>query len=119
MTNKVEVNSKGTNKNIKAHILSDEEMREIGFTDRNPKNWYFCKSVDGWCSFNVTIPKDGSDIEIITLDEMFGQPYDWQYILKKSPDFECALKIKEETEKWMSYLIVHGVLSGWKHGDYI
>lgn len=30
---KVEVNSHGVNAKIKAHILSEEEMREIGFTN--------------------------------------------------------------------------------------
>ena len=29
----IELNSNGVNKKIKAHILSDDEMREIGFTD--------------------------------------------------------------------------------------
>lgn len=115
----VEVNSKGTNKNIKAHILPDEKMREIGFTDRRETHWYFCKSLDAGFSFNVTIPKDGSDIEIATLDEMFGQYYDFQSILGENPNFEFALKIKEKTERWMEYLINNGVLSGWNRGDYI
>lgn len=115
----VEVNSKGTNNNIKAHILSDEEMREIGFTDRYEPHWYFCKGVASDTSFNVTIPKDGSDIEIITLDEMFGQPYDYQYILKNNPDLKFALNVKKKTEEWMQYLIDRGVLSGWNRGDYI
>ena len=115
----VEVNSNGTNKNIKAHILPDEEMREIGFTDRRETHWYFCKGLDDGFSFNVTIPKDGSDIEISTLDEMFGQYYDFQSILEENPNFEFALKIKEKTERWMEYLINNGVLSGWNRGDYI
>lgn len=119
MRNEVEVNSKGTNKNIKAHILSDEEMREIGFTDRAKDRWYFCKSLGDDISFNVTIPKDGSDIEIATLDEDFLQYYDFQYILKSNPNFEFALEIKAATEHWMGYLINKGVLSGWERGDYI
>ena len=116
---KVEVNSKGTNKNIKAHILSDERMREIGFTDRNQKDWYFCKRVAGDITFNVTIPKDGSDIEIVTLDEDWLQPYDFQYILERNPKLEYANKVKSGTEDWMKYLINRGVLSGWEQGDYI
>ena len=115
----VEVNSNGTNKNIKAHILSDEEMREIGFTDRYEPHWYFCKGVAKDITFNVTIPKDGSDIEIITLDEMFCQPYNYQYILKNHPNLKYALDVKKKTEEWMQYLINRGVLSGWNRGDYI
>ena len=107
------------NKNIKAHILSDEEMREIGFTDRNQKNWYFCRKVASDITFNVTIPKDGSDIEIVTLDEDWLQPYDFQYILERNPKLEYANKVKQATEDWMKYLINRGVLSGWECGDYI
>lgn len=115
----VEVNSKGTNKNIKAHILSDEEMREIGFTDHAKDQWYFGRYLDDDTSFIVTIPKDGSDIEIMTLDEDFGQYYDFQYILERHPNFEYPLKIKDRAEHWMEYLIDKGVLSGWKRGEYI
>lgn len=117
--NNVKVNSKGTNKNIKAHILSDEEMLEIGFTDRHEPHWYFCKGLGNDITFNVTVPKDGSDIEIVTLDEQFLQPYDYQNILKKHPDLKLALSIKDKTEQWMKYLINKGVLSGWNVGDYI
>ena len=41
----VKVNSHGANSKIKAHILSDEEMKEIGFTNYYEPNWYFCKSI--------------------------------------------------------------------------
>ena len=41
----VEVNSNGVNKLIKYNILSDEEMRDIGFTDYSKDNWYFCRTI--------------------------------------------------------------------------
>lgn len=116
----VELNSNHVNKNIKAHILSDEKMREIGFTDHSKDRWYFCKCLgDLDISFNVTIPKDGSDIDIITLDENFLQPYDYQYILSQLPTHKVALITQEFAEKWMKYLQDNGVLSGWEVGDYI
>lgn len=124
MSDEVIVNSHGTNAAIKAHILPDDEMRAIGFTDRNPERWYYCRMVPGLgkgieISFNVTIPKDGSDIEIITLDEDFCQPYDVFYILERNPNFECALNVQEFMEREMEYLQSHGVLSGHKRGNYI
>lgn len=124
MYDEVIVNSHGTNVAIKAHILPDNEMRAIGFTDRNPKQWYYCRMVPGLgkgieISFNVTIPKDGSDIEIATLDEDFCQPYDVFYILERNPNFECALKVQEFMEHEIEYLQSHGVLSGHKRGNYI
>ena len=64
---KVEVNSNCVNTKIKAHILSEKEMREIGFTDYSKDRWFFCRSITfpreprykGFdISFSVSIPKD-------------------------------------------------------------
>lgn len=126
--NNIEVNSKGVNKAIEAHILSDEKMREIGFTDHAKDRWYFCRILkfpkkeryrDFEISFNVTTPKDGSDFSIDVLDEDFLQPYDYQRMLNNNPDFEPALIVKEQVEEWMAYLQDNGVLSGHKYGEYI
>ena len=115
----VEVNSHGTNKAIKAHILSDDKMREIGFTDYDEKKWYYCKSLSKEISFSVTIPKDGSDIEICTLDEDWGQYYDYQYILERDQTNPFALGIKIKVEDCMRYLQNKGVLFGHEYGEYI
>ena len=127
---KVELNGNCVNVKIKAHILSDEEMRKIGFTEYN-KEWHFRRSITfprkprykGFdISFNVSIPKDGSDIRIDVIDvlnEDFCQPYDYQSILNKNPTFELALIIYEQVEKWMEYLQSKGVLSGHVKGEYI
>lgn len=124
MANEIIVNSHSTNAAIKAHILSDEEMYSIGFTDHDPSKWYYFRIVPNLgkginISFNVTIPKDGSDIEIITLDEDFLQPYDYQSILEHHPNLECALKVRDFAESQMSYLQDVGVLYGHEYGDYI
>ena len=124
----VELNSHGVNKLIKATILSDEKMREIGFTDYSKDNWYFCRIIKfpkekryrGFeISFSVTIPKDNSDIQIDVLDEDFLQPYDYQYMLDKNPTFKPCLIVKEQVEEWMKYLQDSGVLSGHVYGEYI
>ena len=124
----VEVNSNGVNKLIKYNILSDEEMRDIGFTDYSKDNWYFCRTIKfpnpkryrGFdISFNVSIPKDNSDIRIDVLDEDFCQPYDYQYMLDKTPNFEPCLIVKEQVEEWMKYLQGKGVISGHMYGEYI
>ena len=125
----VEVNSNGVNKLIKYNILSDEEMRDIGFTDYSKDNWYFCRMIKfpkdkkeyrGFeISFSVSIPKDNSDIRIDVLDEDFCQPYDYQYMLDKTPNFEPCLIVKEQVEDWMKYLQGKGVISGHVYGEYI
>lgn len=121
---KVPVNSHGTNVAIKAHILPDDEMHTIGFTDRDSSKWYYYRMVPGLgkgieISFNVTIPKDCSDIEIITLDEDFLQPYNYESILERNPNLECALKVRDFVEEQMKYLQDTGVLSGHHRGNYI
>lgn len=133
----VKVNSKGTNNKITATILSDEKMKEIGFhknyyegTDheRYSTYWWFTKPIKfpkekRWkgvvIDFVVKIPKDGSDIEIITLDMDFCQPYDYQALLEKNKNNECANIVKEQVEMWMGYLHDNGVIYGHEYGEYI
>ena len=62
---------------------------------------------------------NNDNIKIITLDENFCQPYDYQYMLKNNPHFQFALQVKERVEQIMSYLQSVGVLSGHEYGDYI
>lgn len=116
---KVELNSNGTNKAIKANILSDDKMRKIGFTETNNGKWRYYREVAEDISFNVAIPKDGSDISIDTLDEAFLQPYDYQHILSVMPLFPFASSVKKNVEKQMQYLTDKGVIEGWKPGMYI
>ena len=121
----------GVNAKIKAHIFDDVKMREIGFTDYAKDRWYFCRGInfkdvkkkrglnDIDISFSVTIPKDGSDIQIDVLDEWFCQPYDYQYILEKDPGHKIANIVKEQVEYWMEKLQEEGVLKGHVRGEYI
>lgn len=133
----VEVNSHCVNKLIKYHILPDDRMKEIGFhknyyegTDHEEYSpyWYFSRMIqfpkekrwkDVEISFNVHIPKDGSDLNIMVLDDDFLQPYDYQDLLSKNPKNECANIVKEQVEKLMKYLHDNGVLSGHAYGEYI
>ena len=117
----VKLNSHNTNAAIQAHILDDGHMRKIGFRDYDSDIWYY------WCfmpkpydiSFNVTIPKDGSDISIDILNENFGQLWDAQYILFKNPNNKYAKNIMDFVYNQMEHLINSGILSNWKYGDYI
>ena len=124
----VEINSNYVNAKIKAHILSDEKMKEIGFADYSKTTWFFCRSIKfpkevryrGFdISFNVSIPKDGSDIRIDVLDEDFCQPYDYQSMLHRNPTFKPALIVLDQVEEHMEYLQSKGVLSGHVKGEYI
>lgn len=117
------LNSKNVNASIIPHILSDNEMRNLGFTDVDPDVWYYMKVLYpddfGGISFNVSIPKDGSDISIDVLDEAFCQPFDYQFLRSVSTQSEIADQIFYLVEDEMKYLQDAGVLSGHEYGDYI
>lgn len=116
---KIEVNEHGTNKAIKFHILPEKEMRLLGFTDYCEDRWSYFKDLGLDITFNVIIPKDGSEAWIDVLDDSFGQPYDYQSILEDIPDHKFALSIKEKVEECMKTLTEAGVISGHKYGEYI
>lgn len=113
----------GTNAAIRAHVLSDRRMRELGFTDYAKDTWYFCRMlhpIKYEISFNVSIKKNNpDDLRIDILDEDFLQPYDYQYMLSNGSTNKVALAVKEQVDKLMMYLIDNGVLSNWQVGDYV
>lgn len=135
--NKVKLNSHGVNTVIQYHILSDEKMKEIGFTknyyegtdhEEYSPYWWFTKEIHFPkekqyrridIDFTVKIPKDGSDLNIMVLDMDFCQPYDYQRILERNPDHQFASIVSAQVEKWMEYLQDNGVLSGYVKGEYI
>lgn len=134
---KIELNSHGVNAAIQYHILSDEKMKEIGFTknyyegtdyEEYSPYWWFTRDIQFpkekqyrgiEIDFTVKIPKDGSDIDIMVLDMFFCQPYDYQRILEKNPNHPFASIVSEQVEKFMEYLQDNGVLSGHVKGEYI
>ena len=127
MSEDIKLNSHGTNAKIKFHILRDKNMRKIGFSDLDGKNWYYCRNVfrsrdnEDWISFSVTIPKDGSDGWVDVLDEAFCQPYDWQMMLARYEDNPpiAAVIVNHRVIAEMLQLQALGVISGYREGDYI
>lgn len=71
------------NKNIEAHILLNMEMLKIGFIEYPKNYWYFYKDLYEYATLTVIIPKNGSDIEILILNDDRGLYYDFQEYLKK------------------------------------
>ena len=122
----IKLNSNHVNAKIQAMILPDDEMREAGFTDSFKERWYLGKTLNlpkkykgVEITFNVSIPKDGSDISIDVLDEDFLQPYDYQEILSQNPNHVLANLVKVQVELWMEFLQDAGVLSGHIRDSYI
>lgn len=107
------------NANIKAVILSDEEMHEIGFTDYNKPYWYYCKTIARGLTFNVTIAKKSGRIKIEVLEEACLQPYDYQNLIKLGSRNEYVLKVHNIVQEQMAHLIKKGIITGYNMGDYI
>lgn len=129
----IETNSNCVNKKIKANILEDSKMRELGFTDFCKDRWYFCRGINfpktkeyrGFeVTFSIAIPKDGSDIRIDVLDEAFCQPYDYQSMIMQirengtTPN-KTAIIVFEQVEYWMKHLEEIGIIEGHVYGEYI
>lgn len=116
----MELNKHGINACIKAHLLSDEQMREIGFTDYRAGYWYFYRDLGNEISFSVTINKnDVEDLKIDILDEDYCQPYDYQYMSSFGLINPIACEVDKKVECWMEYLQNHRVLSGHIKGEYV
>lgn len=122
----VPLNNKVQNKNIKANVLSDEDMRKAGFTDKNPNNWYYCRILNEdevKCmipvSFNVTISKKTSKIKIDILDENWLQPYNYQSILERDPSNKFANEIHKKVQAQMKLLMEKGIITGYNENDFI
>lgn len=115
----IEFTPGGNNAAIKVNILSDEEMREIGFTDRSKKTWYFTRRVAGSISFNFHIEKETGRWGIDILDEDFLQPYDYQYLIANGYKDTFVEEVQEGVEEIMAFLAEKGVIEGHEYGEYI
>lgn len=117
----IKVGKNGVNINIKTHLLSEDKMRELGFTDFREGYWYYCKAVGGKdITFNLSINKvNAEDFRLDVLDEGFLQPYDYQYYLERNPEHQFAIQVRDNVEEHVKYLQDVGVLSGHIKGEYI
>lgn len=113
------LDARGLNAAIDSNLLPEATMRELGFTDRLPTQWYYNASVGSTISLNVSIPKDGSRLSVEVLDDEFGQHYDYQSILKRNPNLPVALGVKAAVEVLMEKLNATGVITGYERGMYI
>lgn len=110
------------NANIKANILSDEEMLELGFLER-PFYWEYRERVsflDGMREYLViTIGKQARGININVYDEFIDTIYDYQSVLYDSEFDEYANRIHLEVQRHMCKLVDAGVIEGYRKNDYI
>ena len=71
-------------------LLSDSEMRLLGFTDHVPAHWYYSSRFDDRVSINFTISKETGEWTELVMNEDFGQP---EYYMNMKPEWR---------EKYMS-----------------
>ena len=104
---------------VKTRILSEDKMRELGFTDYAKDRWFFFRFIKFprtsrykyfEISFSLTIPKNGDKTRLDVLDEDFCQPYDYEMMLEKNPNFEPAKIVKEQVDYWINHLKDNGIV---------
>lgn len=117
----VPLNIHNLNTNLKGNILDDSTMKENGFRVNKfmltQKQWVFFKYFRVDISITIEITSDNLSIDV--LDESFLQPYDYQEILRKTPDHEVALDIHNRVQTIMKQLSDCGIISGYVPNDYI
>lgn len=94
---------------MKANVLSEERMRELGFTDFVKDSWYLFKIIDEIIitdekfsiSYNLIINKENQECKIEILDER----------TLKSLDYKENHKLCKKINKFNKYLIKKGVLN--------
>jgi hypothetical protein len=116
----IPLTERGMNRNIKAHLLPDKEMVGLGFHKQADK-WFCFKTLDQKydISFCVEIDATNDALHISVIDEDFGQHYDYQRVLRDSPDSEVALNIWRKVEEQMKKLTDAGLITGHVYGRYI
>lgn len=116
----IPLTQRGMNRNIKAHLLPDKEMVGLGFHKQADK-WFCFKTLDQKydISFCVEIDATNDALHISVIDEDFGQHYDYQRVLRDSPDSEVALNIWRKVEEQMKKLTDAGLITGHVYGRYI
>jgi hypothetical protein len=114
--------ARGMNSELKFHILDDKKMKRHNFADNGDK-WCLFKRVGNpkyGISFDLIIPKENTELaHIAVIDEDFGQHYDYQHILRESPNCIPALRVWIDVEEIMEWLAEIGVVEGHKFGEYI
>ena len=123
----VPLNEKGTNANIKFHIVDNKIMKEenIRYIE-NTKTYIYDVYIPilSELSLYMTFNTEKNLLSIMVLDNDFCQPYDYEaFILDdlekgESPRKE-HLQIKEFVENKLLHLQEVGILSGYKKNDYI
>ena len=96
--------------------LTAEKLKSLGFTNYNPKTWYFCRTISEATynsrerfseTFNLSIDSETfTKLETDILDEAFLQPclpY-VEYYLKKKAFEDCTPYIQEGIKKCDDYI---------------
>lgn len=97
--------------NIRSHILSEDEMRDIGFTHYDEDAWYYYCMVGDGISLNVIIADDESFAGIKVLSEEQLQPFSLQNSLDVL-GYKASEILNNKIENKLRYFQNVGVLEG-------
>lgn len=93
--------------------LTDEQMRELGFTDHREGFWFYSKRLISSISFTVTIDKATGDYSELVEDTDFGQPA--FYGNMREP---YRTQVHDGVERQIEHLAKHGIVIHVDHTQY-
>ena len=100
-------------------LLPDDQMRELGFTDRRTTHWYYAAMIGAYESINFTIEKATGNYEELVMDEAFGQPaYYGRMVEPHRTEYRAA--VEREVARMRDAglnLVVDHTLYGFKDGE--
>ena len=112
----VPINSIGMNSLIRGCILDEETMNANGFFYKNNR-WSYINELGYEVWLFINISEESIFIEVIDGD--FGQPYDYQRLLKINPESIFASKVHVRVQSIMEKLSIAGIIKGYIRNDYI
>lgn len=115
-----ELRANGTSNKIqvKAGVIP-KMLRDYGFFQLDG-GFHYVAELGCGISFNVRIEaNDFSDLNIVVVDDDFGQPYDYQYLLMKGEENKVTVALYEKVEAELERLQDAGILTGHVRGDYV
>lgn len=110
------------NANIEACLLSDEEMKSLGFVEKT-FHWELKEKVSFIPTMEeyilITIGKKKESINIKVYDDFTNEIYDYQQQIYDDDFNEYAYRIHNNVQDIMMKLVEAGVIKGYEKNDYI
>ncbi|MBT2759997.1 hypothetical protein [Paenibacillus sp. ISL-20] len=100
--------------------ITAEQIVDYGFTNHHKANLYYVRQVGDMTTLNIKVNMETlQGLMIDVLDELFLQPYDYQYLLAENPSNTFARNVSNNIEQILNEMQDEGIIEGYISGMYI